>query len=90
GGGRPPGSAGPTSSVGGPASAGRGAGPRGRVWIVGPDGKPKQVAVQLGVSDGTNTEIVGGDVAEGQQVIVGLGERAPAGGGTSGGPRLRF
>jgi HlyD family secretion protein len=89
--GRPSGGAGPTSSPGASPTPGRSAGPRGRIWIVGPDGKPKPVAVQLGVSDGTNTEIVGGDLAEGQQVIVGLGgDRAPAGGGTSGGPRLRF
>ncbi|MGB8274896.1 MAG: efflux RND transporter periplasmic adaptor subunit [Alphaproteobacteria bacterium] len=43
-----------------------------RVFITGPDGKPKAVPVSLGVSDGTFTELVGGDLAEGARVIVGI------------------
>jgi HlyD family secretion protein len=73
---------------GGPG-AGRG-GARGRVWVLGPDGKLKQVALQLGITDGTSTEVVSGDVAEQQPVVVGLGggdRPAPAG---AGGPRLRL
>ena len=67
----------------------------GRVWIIGPDGKPKAVAVRLGITDGTSTEVVSGDLHEGQEVITGaLGganqpnrPSAPGGGGT---PRLRL
>jgi HlyD family secretion protein len=78
--GRPPG-AGPP---------GRG-GLSGRVWILGPDGNPKPLAVQLGITDGSFTEVAEGDLTEGQELIVGGSERPaarPAGGG--GGPRPRF
>ena len=34
------------------------------------DGKPQSITVRLGASDGTVTE-VGGDIAEGDQVITG-------------------
>jgi HlyD family secretion protein len=75
----------------GQAPGGR-SGPRGRAWVLGPDGKPKQVSVQLGISDGTNTELVGGDLTEGQQVLVGSSGTTPPppGGGTTSGPRLRL
>ncbi|MFA4968752.1 MAG: HlyD family efflux transporter periplasmic adaptor subunit [Sulfuritalea sp.] len=52
------------------ARAGGGGG-SGRVWIPGEDGKPKGVDVRLGLTDGSMTEIVSGDVKEGQEVIVG-------------------
>src|SRR5215813_2991316 len=54
--------------------AGRGgaSGTPGRAWILGPDGNPKQVNVTLGLSDGSSTEILRGDLQEGQEVIVGL------------------
>jgi HlyD family secretion protein len=74
---------------GGPSSGDRAA-TRGRVWMLGPDGKPKQISLQIGITDGTFTEVVGGDLAEQQQVIVGLGggdRPAPAG---AGGPRLKL
>src|SRR5213593_4349597 len=77
------------------ASGGEGrTGIQGRVWIVGPDGKPASVALTLGLSDGTSTEVLRGEINESQEVIVGL-----AGGGRSGGgpqapqqgtPRLRL
>jgi HlyD family secretion protein len=35
------------------------------------DGKPEQVIVRLGASDGTKTEVLGGELKEGDQVIVG-------------------
>jgi HlyD family secretion protein len=35
------------------------------------DGKPKQMIVRLGASDGTRTEVLGGELKEGDQVIVG-------------------
>jgi len=81
------------------STAARGAGGRdgtpGRVWIVGPDGALKQVNVTLGLSDGAATEIVRGDVKEGQDVVVGLAGAAtpggrPGGGGSQSGPRLRL
>ena len=42
---------------------------RGTVWKL-VDGKPQSITVRLGASDGTVTE-VGGDIAEGDQVITG-------------------
>jgi HlyD family secretion protein len=42
------------------------------VWVLQEDGTPKQVQVQVGPSDGKNTAIVGGDLAEGDRVITGL------------------
>jgi HlyD family secretion protein len=60
----------------------------GRVFIPGPDGKPKAVAVVLGVSDGNSTEILRGDVREGQEVIVGLSERGQPNAPSQ--PRLRL
>ncbi|MFY0534480.1 efflux RND transporter periplasmic adaptor subunit [Nannocystis pusilla] len=40
------------------------------VWAL-VDGQPKPVQVQIGISDGSMTEIVGGELTEGMQVIVG-------------------
>ncbi|MCY1013604.1 efflux RND transporter periplasmic adaptor subunit [Nannocystis pusilla] len=40
------------------------------VWVL-VDGQPKPVQVQIGISDGSMTEIVGGELTEGMQVIVG-------------------
>jgi HlyD family secretion protein len=39
------------------------------VWVL-ENGKPKRVVMTPGISDGTYTEIVSGDLKEGQQVIV--------------------
>jgi HlyD family secretion protein len=41
------------------------------------DGKPKQVTVRIGASDGTNTE-VSGDIHAGDQVIIGAERATPA------------
>jgi len=66
----------------------------GRAWILGPDGNPKQVNVTLGLSDGSSTEILRGDLQEGQEVIAGLvgggSSRPGAGAGSPPGPRLRL
>lgn len=42
------------------------------VWLVGDGGRPKPAAVRLGVSDDNSTELLGGALAEKQQVIVGI------------------
>jgi HlyD family secretion protein len=44
----------------------------GRVWVVAHDGKPKAVPVRLGLTDGTSTEVVSGEVQEGTEVIIGI------------------
>ena len=62
----------------------------GRVFILGPDGKPKAVAVSLGLTDGSATEVLSGDLREGQEVIVGTVGSGPARPGAGGSPRLRL
>jgi len=72
------------------ASAGEArSGTAGRVWVIGPDGKPAAISVTLGLSDGASTEVLRGDVREGQEVIVGSagGRGAPP---QQGAPRLRL
>jgi HlyD family secretion protein len=59
----------------------------GRLFVLGLDGKPKAVTVQLGISDGNFTEIVGAEIKDGQEVITGGGER-PGAPRPAGGPRL--
>jgi len=64
----------------------------GRVWIVDGD-KLKAVPVTLGISDGSATEVVRGDLKEGQEVAVGLagGAQNRSGSGSGGSsPRLRL
>ncbi len=66
---------------------------RGRVWITGADGKPQAVPVRLGLSDGTTTEVIGGDLKEGQEVLVGVvgsGQKGGAPTTAPRGPRLPF
>jgi len=46
-------------------------GQSGRVWVLGPDGKPRGVAVRLGISDGTSTELLSGELKEGEEVLTG-------------------
>jgi HlyD family secretion protein len=62
------------------------------VFVLDTDGKPKAVPLVLGISDGTATEIVRGELAEGQEVITGVlaAGAQPARTGTTGGPRLRL
>src|SRR5262245_773719 len=68
--------------------AGGGAGLPGRVWVVSAQGKPEAVPLRLGITDGSNTEVLEGAVKDNQEVIVGLsGSSAPRPTGP-GGPRL--
>jgi HlyD family secretion protein len=46
----------------------------GRLWLLR-DGVPTPPDVRLGISDGKSTELVGGELAEGSEVIVGVAER---------------
>jgi HlyD family secretion protein len=63
-------------------------GTAGTVWVVENGAPPRAVPVSIGVSDGSVTEIVSGDLALGQTVAVGLerqgggasGQAAPGGG----------
>jgi len=75
----------------GPGSGARAGGPpTGRVWVLAPDGKPAALSLQLGIGDGTYTEVAKGEIKEGQQVIVGVmapGDRPQQ---QQGAPRLRL
>jgi HlyD family secretion protein len=55
------------------------------VWVL-ENGKPKRVAITPGISDGTYTEVVSGDLKEGQQVIVETLKKANA--APTSGPRM--
>ncbi|MDP2794426.1 MAG: efflux RND transporter periplasmic adaptor subunit [Sulfurisoma sp.] len=70
-----------------PERAEKGQGRGSKVWVLGDDGKPKAIEVQPGITDGTATEIINQDLAEGAEVIVGSGATAkPA--ATAPGPRM--
>jgi len=45
---------------------------RGKVYVVGEKGKPQPLDLVLGISDGTFTEVVSGDLNTGQPVIIGV------------------
>lgn len=71
---------------------------RGRIYLLGEDGKPKAYNVRLGISDGTNTELIvspnspdAGELKEGANVVTGVSSSAapprPAG---QTGPRMAF
>jgi HlyD family secretion protein len=47
----------------------------GRVFVVGPDGKPQGITVRIGATEGSSIEIVSG-LEPGREVIVGGGPRA--------------
>jgi HlyD family secretion protein len=42
-----------------------------RVWVMGQDGKPERRRISVGLSDGSATEVVDGDLKEGDMVITG-------------------
>ena len=53
------------------AEAAASQGVRGRVWTIGPEGSPVPANVMIGISDGSRTEILRGEIEPGNQVIVG-------------------
>jgi HlyD family secretion protein len=61
-----------------------------RVYVLGPDGTPQAVAIMVGLSDGTYSEILSGDIQPGQDVLIGTFSGAPSRSSSSGGPRLRL
>jgi HlyD family secretion protein len=71
-------------------------GPRGRIYLIGKDGKPSAVNVRLGVSDGSMTELLPGpqaatELAAGAEVIVGAKSAGVSGAKPpGGGPRPPF
>jgi HlyD family secretion protein len=71
------------------AGAGRAAS-GGRVWVLDDTGRPTAVDVRIGLTDGTHSEIVGGALQEGTQVIVGLQADARGRAQAKGGPRFGF
>lgn len=62
---------------------------RGRVWTLDERGAPKAINVRLGLTDGTYTELVGGGLTEGAELIVGTAA-ANNGRGSRGGSSPRF
>ena len=62
----------------------------GRVWVLDDTGRPTAVDVRTGLTDGMYSEIVGGTLQEGTQVIVGLQADARQRTQAKGGPRFGF
>ena len=42
----------------------------GRVWVLSPEGKPVPMSIALGITNGTFSEVLAGDVEEGKELIV--------------------
>ena len=42
-----------------------------RVWVLGPDGKPQPRRISVGLTDGASTEVVEGELKEGDVIITG-------------------
>lgn len=87
------------ASEGGGRRGGTGAPGEGQsrvVWVMGADNKPQPRRVRLGISDGTATEVIDGNLQEGETIIVGqkvagssantTSTRPPGFGGGFGGP----
>jgi len=73
-------------STGRAASASAG---RGRVFVPDTDATPRMISVRTGLSDGNMTELIGGELKEGDQVLIGAAQ-AGAGAARPSGPRLPF
>ncbi|HKG77309.1 MAG TPA: hypothetical protein VKA90_07385, partial [Beijerinckiaceae bacterium] len=48
----------------------------GRAFVLDGEGRPKLISLRLGVTDGSVTEVLGGELKEGDAVIVGGGPKA--------------
>jgi HlyD family secretion protein len=51
---------------------------RGTVYVLGAGGEPRRVNVVVGVTDGSHSELVSGELKEGDQIVVGLDGRGAA------------
>jgi HlyD family secretion protein len=71
---RPPGAGGGQRPGGGGGGGARQPG----VWLPQPVGEPRRVPVEIGATDGIRTEVRGGEVTEGTEVVVSMSE-APRG-----------
>ena len=57
-----------------------------RVFVEGADGQPQVANITIGLADGRNVEVLGGDLKEGQRLIVGSNQPgAPPSAGGAGG-----
>jgi HlyD family secretion protein len=62
----------------------------GRAWVFGPGGNPVPRTLELGLTDGAFTEVLGGNLSEGTEVLVGLRGGAPVPAPRNVTPRLRL
>ena len=63
----------------------------GRVWVLDDAGQPRAVNVRIGLTDGTYSEVAGGELQDGASVIVGtLDDSKARSQAKSGGPRFGF
>ena len=57
--------------------------PEKAVWVLDPDNKPQRVVLTTGETDGTNTEVLTGNLKDGDNTITAvLATAAPASGGS--------
>jgi HlyD family secretion protein len=66
---------------GGRGPAATEAGTPARVYVLDPAGVPQPIAVRVGITDGSTTELVSGDLAEGTALVIGGGPRNTSGPG---------
>jgi HlyD family secretion protein len=78
-------------------TGGRDPGTPGRVYVLDGEGRPQPVALTLGITDGSYTEVIAGELQDGSPVVVGGGPRGTSQGAEPGesspaprprGPRL--
>ncbi len=62
----------------------------GRVFVPEAGGPPRMVSVRTGLSDGSMTELIGGELKEGDQIIIGTAQPDGAGAARPSGPHLPF
>ncbi|MBV9958970.1 MAG: efflux RND transporter periplasmic adaptor subunit [Acidobacteria bacterium] len=66
-----------------PSSAPVAEGQTRRVWVLGADGQPQPRRIKLGLSDGSSSEVVEGDLKEGEVVITGQNVNGASSGSNS-------
>lgn len=53
------------------------------VWVMGQDNKPERRRIKIGITDGTSTEVLEGDLKEGDTIIIGQNVSGSTSGGSS-------